>query len=80
MNKRRASDETVMAFIKEVYPEYTELAMSFGDEEQILKDATELIHTLRSAQPKDAPDKGTCPHGLPLVRDGFCQVCGIRMK
>lgn len=39
--KQKASEETVNAFLKAVYPEMTELAVTMGTEESILKDATE---------------------------------------
>jgi len=43
MKKQTASKETVNNFFKAVYPLYTELCISTGSEEEILKDATELI-------------------------------------
>lgn len=49
MKKKQASQETVNAFIKAVYPEMTELSVAMGSEESILKDATKLIVTLDAA-------------------------------
>ena len=49
MSKQRASEETTMAFIKAVYPECTELAMTMLNEEQCLKDATAIILAYRIA-------------------------------
>jgi hypothetical protein len=43
MSKRKASKETVAAFIKAVWPEMTELCMACNGEEEILKEATRLI-------------------------------------
>ena len=48
MNKKKATEETVNAFIKAVYPEMTALATTFGSEESILKDATEKIAALKA--------------------------------
>ncbi len=47
MSKRRATPETVEAFIKAVYPEATELQAAFSSEGACLSDATELINDLR---------------------------------
>jgi hypothetical protein len=42
--KRRAKDETVMAFLRQVYgEEYLELAIASFDEEHTLRTATELL-------------------------------------
>lgn len=49
MIKKRASKETVNAFIKAIYPEMTDLAVTTGSEESILRDATKLITTLDAA-------------------------------
>jgi len=46
MSKPKASQETVNAFIKAVYPEMTDLAVSVGSEETILRDATDKIAAL----------------------------------
>lgn len=48
MSKRRASQETVDAFIRAVYPEMTELCMTANGEEDILREATQLLKTLRA--------------------------------
>jgi hypothetical protein len=47
MNKKRASAETVYAFVKAVYPDSTKLCITTNGEEEILRDATELIAELR---------------------------------
>ena len=49
MREKQASQETVNAFMKAVYPEMTELAVTMGSEETILNDATKLIATLGAA-------------------------------
>ena len=56
MNKKKATEETVNAFIKAVYPEMTALATTFGSEESILKDATEKIAALE----KTATEQDNC--------------------
>lgn len=56
-----------------VYEDGTEISFHCSMEGLPLED-------LPPSQPKDAPDKGTCPHGSPLVKDGYCQVCGLRME
>ncbi len=45
--KSIASRETVDAFYKAVYPEYTRLAMMSNGEEEVLRDATQTINELR---------------------------------
>lgn len=53
MSKKRASEETVNAFMKAVYPEYTELCIASNGEEDILRDATDLITELRNRRTPD---------------------------
>jgi len=48
MSKKRASEATVSAFIKAVYPEFTELAIASNGEEEILREATAALTSLRS--------------------------------
>ena len=48
MSKKRASEATVSAFIKAVYPEFTELAIASNGEEEILRDATAELTRLRA--------------------------------
>jgi hypothetical protein len=45
--KKRASKETVEAFMKAVYPDDTELMIASNGEEEILKEATLLIKEYR---------------------------------
>uniref|UniRef100_A0A6M3L470 Uncharacterized protein n=3 Tax=viral metagenome TaxID=1070528 RepID=A0A6M3L470_9ZZZZ len=50
MNKKKATQETIDAFLSAVYPEMTELATTFGSEDSVLKDATEKIAALKKAE------------------------------
>jgi hypothetical protein len=58
-SKKKASPQTVTAFMEAVYPGCLELALSSFDEETCLRDATTLIQSLRqqAAEP-DAPADG----------------------
>ena len=50
--KQSASEKTVQAFIRAVYPESTELCMAVKSEEDILREATRLILGLRTSDPE----------------------------
>ena len=45
---KEETPQYVRDFTNTVYPEMTELAVSFGSEEQCLKDATELLNSQRN--------------------------------
>jgi hypothetical protein len=44
--KRAATEKTINVFLKAVYPEMTEFAIASKDEEEVLRDATEMITSL----------------------------------
>ena len=50
--KRLASEKTVQAFIRAVYPESTELCMTVNSEEDVLREATRLILGRRAPDPE----------------------------
>ena len=50
--KQSASEKTVQAFIRAVYPESTELCMAMNSEEDILREATRLILDRRAPDPE----------------------------
>ena len=47
MDKKKATEETINSFMKAVYPEMTELAVTLGSEDSILRDAAEKIAAMK---------------------------------
>jgi len=83
MSKKRASEATVSAFIKAVYPEFTELAIASNGEEEILRDATAELTRLRAlaARAEDLEGMASVIFGHMFPdRDGWDAETDERLK